>query len=164
MSAADGPAGSTGVLELRRFEAGDARAVRELQDRALNAAGVHLGRGPSEDLDSIPATYLDDGGEFIVGVCDGRLVAMGAVRHVTDAVAELERMRVHPAFQRRGFGRMILARLEDRARELGYHRLRLHTTVAQTAAQRLYQSAGYRDVGRGQLAGAEVVYFEKPLR
>jgi ribosomal protein S18 acetylase RimI-like enzyme len=161
---AEAPAGVTGVLELRRFEAADPRVVRELHDLALTDAGAHLGRGPrDDDLDSIPATYLDDGGEFLVGLCDGRLVAMGALRHITDAVAELKRMRVHPAYQRRGFGRLMLTRLEDRARELGYRRLRLDTTVMQTAAQRLYRSAGYREVGRGQLAGAEVVYFEKSL-
>ena len=32
-----------------------------------------------------------------------------------------------------------------------------------TAAQRFVESAGYREVGRGQLAGIEVVYFEKTL-
>ena len=94
---------------------------------------------------------------------DGRLIAIGALRHITGTVAELKRMRVHPTFQRRGFGRLILARLEDRARELGYRRLRLDTTIIQTAAQQLYQSAGYRQVGRGQLAGVEVVYFAKSL-
>jgi ribosomal protein S18 acetylase RimI-like enzyme len=156
--------GESGGLELRRFEAGDARAVRELHDLALTEAGAHLARGPwDEDLGSIPARYLDDGGEFLVGLCDERLVVTGALRHVTDTVAELTRLRVHPAFQRRGFGRLILARLEGRARELGYRRLRLDTAVVQAAAQRLYVSAGYREVGRGQLAGLEVVYFAKSL-
>ena len=152
------------MLELRRFEAGDARAVRELHNLALAEAGAHVGRGPrDDDLESIAATYLDDGGEFLVGVCDGRLVAIGALRHVTDTVGELKRMRVHPAFQRRGYGRLILARLEERAREFSYRELRLDTTIMQTAAQRLYASAGYREVGRGQLAGVEVVYFAKSL-
>ena len=164
MNRADGSSGPTGVLELRRFEAGDARAVRELHDLALTEAGAHLGRGPwDDDLDSIAATYLDGGGEFLVGVRDGRLVAMGALRHITDIVGELKRMRVHPAFQRRGYGRLILARLETRARELGYRKLRLDTTIMQIAAQRLYASAGYREVGRGQLAGVEVVYFAKSV-
>jgi ribosomal protein S18 acetylase RimI-like enzyme len=156
-----GSHGESGVLGVRRLAAGDARAVRALDDATMSAAGAH-GRG-DEDLDSIAAAYLEDGGDFLVGICDGRLIAMGALRHVTDAVAELNRMRVHPAFQRRGFGRTILARLEHRAGDLGYRQLRLDTTVMQTAAQRLYQSAGYREVGRGQLAGAEVVYFEKAL-
>jgi Acetyltransferase (GNAT) family len=96
-------AGALGELQVRRFEAGDARAVRKLHDLALTEAGVHLGRGPwNQDLEAIPAVYLDDGGEFLVGLSDGRLVAMGALRHVTDTVGEVKRMRVGPTFQRRG--------------------------------------------------------------
>jgi ribosomal protein S18 acetylase RimI-like enzyme len=72
-------------------------------------------------------------------------------------------MRVHPGFQRRRFGRLILARLELRADRLGYRQLRLDTPVVSTAAQRLYESAGYREVCRGQLAGEEVIYFERVL-
>lgn len=152
----------TGMLEVRRFEAADAQFVRELHDLTSTEAGADL--GGRVQLDAVNSSaYVDDGGDFLVGVCDGRLVATGALRHVTDRVAELERICVHPAFQRRGFARVILIRLEDRARELGYHQLRLHTTVMQTAAQRLYQSAGYRQVGRGQLSGAEVVYFARSL-
>jgi ribosomal protein S18 acetylase RimI-like enzyme len=151
--------GESGGLEVRRFATGDARAVHALDDAAMRAAGAR-GRG-DEDLDSVAAGYLEDGGEFLVGILDGRLIAIGALRHVTDAVAELNRMRVHPGFQRRGFGRTLLARLEHRASELGYRALRLHTPATQTPARRLYSTAGYREVGRGQLAGTEVVYFEK---
>ncbi len=150
------------MLEVRRFATGDARAVHALDDAAMSEAAAR-GRG-DEPIDSVAAAYIEDGGESLVGICDGRLVAMAALRHVTDAVAELNRMRVHPGFQRRGFGRTILAHLEHRAGEFGYRTLRLDTAVTLTAAQRLYESAGYREVGRGQLAGAEVIYFEKTLR
>ena len=143
-----GSPGESDVLEVRRFATGDTRAVRALDGAAMSAA-ARRGRG-DEDLDSIAAAYIQDGGEFLVGVCDGRLVAIGALRHVTDMVAELERMRTHPAFQRRGFARLLIMRLEDRAGELGYRQLRLHTPAIQTAAQRLYSTAGYREVGRGQ--------------
>jgi GNAT superfamily N-acetyltransferase len=152
------------VLELRRFDDDDAEAVRELHDLALADAGAHLGSGPwDDDLRSIRDAYLQDGGEFLVGWLDGRLVAIGALRHVTAAAAEIKRMRVHPRFQRRGFGRAVLARLEDRARQLGYSKLRLDTTVMQTAAQALFACEGYSEVGRGQLAGLEVIYYEKRL-
>jgi GNAT superfamily N-acetyltransferase len=152
------------VLELRRFDDADAEAVRELHNLALYDAGAHLGSGPwDDDLRSIGSSYLQDGGEFLVGLLDGRLVAMGALRHVTAAAAEIRRMRVHPRFQRRGFGGTVLACLEDRALELGYSKLRLDTTVMQTAAQALYAREGYSEVGRGQLAGVEVIYYEKRL-
>lgn len=74
------------------------------------------------------------------------------------------RINVHPAFQRHGFARRLLAGLEARARELGYRELRLDTTITQTAAKRLFLSAGFREVGRGQFAGVEVVYFASHSR
>jgi GNAT superfamily N-acetyltransferase len=154
-----GSLSESGGLEVRRFASGDALAVHGLNDAAMSAAGA-LGRR-DEDIDSVAAGYVEDGGEFLVGILEGRLIAIGALRHVTDAVAELNRMRVHPGFQRRGFGRTILARLEHRASELGYRALRSHTPATQTTARRLYSTAGYREVGRGQIAGTEVVYFEK---
>jgi ribosomal protein S18 acetylase RimI-like enzyme len=152
------------VLELRRFEDADSDAVWELHNLGLEGTGAHLGHGRwDDDLRAIPAAYLNDGGEFLVGVVNGRVVAMGALRHITASVAELKRMRVHPAVQRRGFGRALLSALENRARELGYSKLRLDTGVVLTAAQRLYQSAGYREVGRGQIGAVNVIYFEKRL-
>lgn len=152
------------MLELRRFEDADSDAVWELHHLGLERTGAHLGHGPwDDDLRSIPDSYLDHGGEFLVGVLNGRVVAMGALRHVTNAVAELKRMRVHPAFQRRGLGRQVLVALENRARELGYTKLRLDTGVVLTAAQGLYRSAGYREVGRGQIGATDVIYFEKRL-
>ena len=156
-----GSSGEGGLLDVRRFATGDAGSVRFLDEATMSAAGAR--RRGDEDVDSIVAAYVQDGGEFLVGIRDGRLIAMGALRHVTDAVGELNRMRLHPGFQRRGFGRTILARLEHRASELGYRTPRLHTPAIPTAAQRLYSTAGYRQVGRGQLAGTEVVYFEKAL-
>ena len=152
------------MLELRRFEDADADEVRGLHSLALNDVGAHAGNGPwDDDLRAIRATYLDDGGEFLVGVVDRRVVAMGALRHITDTVAEIKRMRVHPRYQRRGFGRLVLERLERRGAELGYRLLRLDTTVVQAAAQELYRRAGYREVGRGRLTGFEVIFFENRL-
>jgi GNAT superfamily N-acetyltransferase len=146
------------------FQGADQHSVWELHRLGLAGTHADLGHGPwDDDLRSIPAAYLDTGGEFLVGTVNGRVVAMGALRHITDSVAELKRMRVHPRFQRRGFGRLILASLEDRARELGYTKLTLDAGIVLTAAQRLYQSAGYREVGRGRIGAVDVIYFEKKL-
>jgi GNAT superfamily N-acetyltransferase len=151
------------MLRLRQFRVGDAPAVLELNDLAMNQVGAH-GNGPwSVDLSVIPDAYFAAGGEFLVGEVDGELVAMGALRRVSAASAEIKRMRVHPRWQRRGFGRELLGRLEIRARELGFSTLRLDTTVHQRAARALYEGAGYRMVGTGHEHGFEVVYYEKRL-
>ena len=46
----------------------------------LGDAGVHGGRGSWEDdLRDIRGTYLDSGGDFLVGLADGELVGMGGL-------------------------------------------------------------------------------------
>ncbi len=89
---------------------------------------------------------------------------MGALRRCDAGCAELKRLRVHPAVQRRGLGRCLLHRLEERALELGYRTLVLDTTVRQLAAQALYRDEGYSETGRGRGGAFELVFFEKQIR
>ena len=56
------------------------------------------------DLLDIEGVYLAGDGEFLVGVCNEQVVAMGALRKTSPGYAEIKRMRVAPAFRRRGFG------------------------------------------------------------
>lgn len=153
------------VLELRRYEERDATTVWHLHEDGLRQMNAHVGHGPwDDDLRSVRATYLDNDGEFLVGVIEGEVVAMGALRRVSATVAEVKRIRVDIRFQRQRFGRAILRCLEERARELGYRTLRLDTTVSQVPAQHLYRSSGYSEVGRAHLGGQELILFERQLR
>ena len=138
--------------------------MRALHDLALEWAGAHGGSGEWDaDLDEIPAIYLDARGEFLVGTVGERVVAMGALRRVSDTSARITRMRVHPDHQRRGYGRRVLERLERRAAELGYSRLELDTTTLQTAAQALYASAGYVETRRSQLGPFTVIEMARTI-
>lgn len=151
-------------LVLRRYRAEDNDAVRELHDVALRAVGALGGPGPwDDDLSRIPEVYLDGRGEFLVGLLQGQIVAMGALRWYDQVTAEVKRMRVHPRVQRRGYGRMMLSRLEERALELGYRRLLLDTTERQLPAIGLYRSAGYVETGRTPVAGMPGIVFAKSL-
>lgn len=152
------------MLELRSFRVEDAEAVWRLHDLALEDAGAHGGRGPWEDdLRDIRVTYLDSGGDFLVGFVEGEPVAMGGLlRHSPDE-AEIRRMRVHPEVQRQGFGRLLLERLEERAQALGCQSIRLDTTHEQTAARRLYERSGYRETGRRQCDRFVFIDYAKRL-
>jgi GNAT superfamily N-acetyltransferase len=151
-------------LHIRRYEPRDKRAVRRLHDDALNQVGAHLGSGPwDDDLDEIDNVYLDQGGEFLVGVLDGRIVAMGALMRISPEKAELKRMRVRPGLQGRGYGQAMLDALHRRASELGYSTLRLDTTVQQRAAQHLYLKNGYNEAGRGSIGPFDCLFYEKEI-
>lgn len=152
------------MLLLRRWQPADARAVFELHNRALEAVDAHAGNGPwDDDLHHVTEVYLDSGGEFLVGELDGVIVAMGALRRLDPGTAELTRMRVDPVHWRRGIGRALLNALEARARELGVSRLTLTTTAGQTAAQRLYESTGYRLSGHGSQGRFALLHYAKEL-
>lgn len=154
------------TFRIRRYRWSDLEAVAALHQIGLAQVGLAPGDGVYYDHDfpRIHEIYLDDHGEFLVGVLDGRVIAMGGLRRVTDREAEVCRMRVHPEHQRRGYGTRILARLEERAVELGYRRLRCDTTVNQIAAIALYRKHGWVETGRRPVGALTVVDFRKDLR
>ena len=96
----------------------------------------------------------------MVGVLDGRVVAMGALRRVSSGRAEIKRMRVQPVLQGRGFGRALLD-TSTSAAELGYSTLHLDTTVNQRAARCLYEGNGYRELRRGRIGSFDCDFYER---
>ena len=86
---------------------------------------------------------------------------MGAFRRTSPERAEIKRMRVHPDYQGRGIGQIILSELEARA--IGYTTLHLDTSVVQVPAQKLYEKNGFLEVSRDTYQDLEVILYEKQL-
>jgi len=152
------------MFTLRRYTPADREVVEHLHVYAMQQTGAYLGRGPwDDDVYAIEETYLNNQGEFLIGEWDGIFVAMGALRRTTSERAEIKRMRVHPDYQGRGFGQIILTELEARARALGYRTLHLDTGVVQVPAQKLYEKNGYLRVGTDRFGDVAVILYEKQL-
>ena len=152
------------MFTLRRYRPADREIVEYLHVHVIQQAGAYLGRGPwDDDVYAIEETYLDNQGEFLIGEWDGIFVAMGALRRTGPERAEIKRMRVHPDYQGRGFGQIILSELEACALSLGYKILHLDTSVVQVSAQRLYEKNGFREVGRDRYNDLDVILYEKQL-
>jgi ribosomal protein S18 acetylase RimI-like enzyme len=152
------------MFTLRRYTPADREAVETMHVQVIQQAGTYLGRGPwDDDVYAIEETYLNNQGEFLIGEWDGLFVAMGALKRTTPERAEIKRMRVHPDYQGRGLGQIILSELEDRARALGYKTLHLDTGVIQVPAQKLYEKNGFLRVGRDKYGDVEVILYEKQL-
>ena len=149
------------TLRIRRYEASDLTDVLRLHEAALRDVGAYVeDERWEEDLRDIESNYLEDG-EFLVGIHDERLVAMGAFRKTKPGRAEIKRMRVETEFQGRGFGQAMLSALEKRATERGYTTLHLDTTVGQKGARCLYVKNGYRETGRGKVWLFDCIFYEK---
>jgi ribosomal protein S18 acetylase RimI-like enzyme len=151
------------MLVVRQFRSSDYESVWALHRLAVDGTGVSAPDWYFSGLKKIESAFLNNRGEFVVAEYEGKIVAMGALRHTSDDRAEITRMRVQPHFQGRGFGSEVLRYLEGRAVCLGYTVLHLDTAVEQQRAQSFYLQNGYQRIGVGTKAGFDVVCFEKKL-
>jgi GNAT superfamily N-acetyltransferase len=154
------------TLSLRRFQSGDADRLWTVHERALRESDIEFIEDKAdEDFTTIPERYLETGGEFLVGVVDDEVVAMGGIRPITASCAEIRRMRVHPDYQGRGYGKRMLTALESRAVDLGFGELTLYTNSKLIAARELYSRQGY-EVMRWETddaTGESFIHFRKVL-
>lgn len=153
---------------LRQFEEQDQDAVYALHLLGLKQTGSYIENPEArdewdKDLLNIRETYLNGEGEFLVAHSGVKIVGMGALRKHDARTAEIKRMRVDPEFQGIGIGGRILDTLLATAKELGYTRAILDTSVMQVPAQRLYESRGFELYKRDIQYGQGMMYYEKEL-
>lgn len=148
------------ALDIRRYREADAERVRDLHVAAMREYDAFAESADLDaDLRDVTASYLDAGGEFLVGTDHKTIVAMGAFRPAEgylpkfvdglgDAPATVKRMRVAPDRQREGCGQRIYDELESRARDRGFTEFVLDTTAEQSAARGFYEGNGFGLVAR----------------
>jgi GNAT superfamily N-acetyltransferase len=108
---------------------------------------------------------IAEGVDFFILRDDGQAAACGGIKNVSGMYAEIKRIYVRPDCRGKGFGRRILAHLEQAARKQGLRLLRLETGIYQPEAIALYEKAGYRRIGpfgEYQLDPLSI-YYEKEL-
>ena len=128
--------------------------------------GIPLGMSQKEDeadLRAIKQVYLGGGGEFLLGFIHERLIAMGGFKRLTDASAELRRMRIERELQGRGYGTQLLRELERLALQSGIRTLRLDAARRRPLTLEFYRQHGYQEVGRGFYGEVETSQFSKTL-
>jgi len=151
-------------LIIRKYQESDYEEVWNLHNIALDSVGAHGGNGPwDEDLKNIEKVYLNNDSEFLVAVMDNKIVGMGALLKKDNSKAEIKRMRVLPEYQSKGIGKLILNKLENTAKKLGYKKLILDTTIEQIIAQKLYEKYGYKKTGRTEMGRFECILYEKEI-
>ncbi|HEX4825803.1 MAG TPA: GNAT family N-acetyltransferase [Candidatus Polarisedimenticolaceae bacterium] len=84
---------------------------------------------------------------FFVVRHDGTPAACGGIELVGSEYGEVKRMYVRPAYRGLGLGKLVLERLGEHAVSRGIALLRLETGIHQRAAIRLYEGAGFTEIG-----------------
>jgi ribosomal protein S18 acetylase RimI-like enzyme len=78
---------------------------------------------------------------------DGSIVGMGAIKKLKQGTGEIKRMFIQPSFRGRGYGKQLLNKLLEKGREFGFSAFRLETSKFMKAAQHIYRSAGFVEIG-----------------
>ena len=155
---------STGspTLRLVRFQPEYQEAILALHRSAMSRFTVGIDAAEEEaDLHDIETAYPRDGGEFLVGLLNGQVVAMGGFRRLSGDTAELKRMRVRSDLQGRGYGTQLLHELERLAVARHIQTLCLETAKARPLTLQFYRKHGYQESGEGLYGQVVTVRFTK---
>ena len=99
------------------------------------------------ELDKFPGEYSPEfKGTILLAYINGTPVGVVALRKIEDHICEMKRLYVKEEARGRGIGRYLSIALMERARELGYKKMRLDTLYSMTPAVSLYKSLGFYEI------------------
>ena len=134
-------------VEIRTAEPGELPRVRQLIEEYVRSLGIDLDFQEIDlELSDLAAIYGPPGGLVLVAFAEGELAGCVALRPLDPATCEMKRLYVRPAFRGTGLGKELAVELIERARTLGYERMRIDTLPQMQAARKLYAGLGFREI------------------
>jgi ribosomal protein S18 acetylase RimI-like enzyme len=135
------------MLHVRPATAADLAGVRALIEEYCRWIGLDaVSREIGPELDGLPGAYAPPDGVLLVGFIDDQLEGLVAGRRFSDRTCEMKRLYVRPTGRGSGLARALVTALLAAVAEQGYQEVYLDTLPKMGAAQRLYESLGFRDI------------------
>jgi GNAT superfamily N-acetyltransferase len=142
---------------------GDGAVLESAMRAEIEALYAGLDMNAGDMPKAGPAELSPPHGVFLVGYDAGRPVCCGGIKPLEPGICEFKRMYVVPEARGQGLARSLLAALEARARDLGFHTARLDTGDRQPSAQHVYESSGYVSIENFNANPMATFFGEKAL-
>lgn len=99
-----------------------------------------------EELSTLPGKYSSPEGRLLLAYINEQPAGCVALRKIDAQRCEMKRMFVYTDFHGKGVGKALAEKLLKEARSIGYSSMLLDTSFRQIAAQRLYESLGFKRI------------------
>jgi len=101
-------------------------------------------QGFEEELRTLPGKYAMPDGRLFLAFADGRPAGCIAMRKLEDRICEMKRLYLRAEARGLGLGTMLVEKLIEDARTLGYQKMRLDTYPPKMGkAVSIYESHGF---------------------
>jgi GNAT superfamily N-acetyltransferase len=97
-----------------------------------------------EEINNLPGDYAPPEGCLLLARYEGKNVGCVGLKQVSNGICEMKRLYVRPNFRRLGTGKGLANAVIEKARQSGYHSMRLGTNRLLDAALKLYTSLGFK--------------------
>ena len=100
-----------------------------------------------EEVANLPGRYALPEGRLFLALADEKLAGCIALRKLEDGVCEMKRLFVREDFRGQKIGKLLIEKLIEEARIIGYEKMRLDTYPPKMAkAVKIYESHGFRRI------------------
>ena len=148
-------------LKLRSATNADAAEVRALVFGILTDFGLEADvDGTDRDLFDIEANYLRRGGVFkVIENTQGSIVGTIGLYPLDDETIELRKMYFASEVRGSGLGQILLQKMIEKAKNLGYLRVYLETASVLKQAVHIYEKAGFMPIAEKHTPRCDQAYI-----
>ena len=133
------------IVEVKRQN--DLIEVRKLFEEYSSSLEISLDFQNFElELANLPGDYAPPKGCLLMAVWKGEIAGCVGLRKFSPSICEMKRLYSRPRFRGLGIGRALCEAVIDKARKIGYQRMRLDTLPSMETARGLYASFGFREI------------------
>lgn len=126
----------------------DIKEARTLFEEYAAWLGINLCfQNFDQELAALPGEYGPPDGRLLLAFEDDHLAGCIALRKIRATTCEMKRLFLRPEFRGRGLGRVLVERIIEEARQIGYTQMCLDTLPGRMdQAIALYKSIGFKEI------------------
>lgn len=98
------------------------------------------------ELANLPGDFASPQGSLLLASEGKNEAGCVALHDLGSGICEMKRMFVNPEFHGKGVGLQLAEAIISKAKNIGYHTMRLDTGPKQKEAQGLYRRLGFKDI------------------